>query len=218
MPAVQAQRRELNIKAVKLRKAGLLPIALTKRDHTTVNLSAPVDEVLNAVKHADGHGRFEVSVDGDRPMKVILKCQEVDWLHHRPLSATLQEVTDSDVLKMDVPVVAVGTPEPVAANTGTLVQPTDHLKLRGRMSDLPETIEVDVSHLQINESVHASDVTLAPGIELFSPLESTLFTIQSVVSLAQEEPLEPQLTTEEEAAEAEAQATASEDGGQPSVD
>src|SRR5215212_7203976 len=145
MAALECEIRDpKQMSPAALRRQGLLPIALVRRDFSTVNLQVPIDALKAAIKHADGHGRFELTIAGQGTFKAVLKHQSYDWLHHKPLSATLQEVGEDDVLKLDVPVVAVGSPASVAEGTGMLTQPTDHLKLRGKVADMPESVEVDV--------------------------------------------------------------------------
>lgn len=188
MAALECEIRDpKQMRPAALRRQGLLPIALVRRDFTTVNLQVPVDALKTAIKHADGHGRFELTIAGQGTFKAVLKSQSYDWLHHKPLSATLQEVGEDDVLKLDVPVVAVGSPVSVGEGTGMLTQPTDHLKLKGKVADMPEQIEVDVSHLEIGGSVHASQIELSAGVDLLTSGEATLFTVQIVRAITEEE-------------------------------
>src|SRR2546421_8116669 len=145
MPALQADIRDpKKTKPTHLRRAGLIPLALTRRDHTTIPLQATELDLRAALKHADGHGRFELKLSDGSTIKVILKQQSFDWLHHKPQSATLQEVGEDDVLKLDVPVISVGVPGPVKAGEANLTQPTSHVKLPGKVADMPEQLEVDV--------------------------------------------------------------------------
>src|SRR5215212_597248 len=144
MAPLNTTLREPTTKAKVLRRAGLLPLALTRRNHTTIELQAPLADLLRAVHGSDSHGRFEVEVPGQGKMRVILKQQDIDYLRKIPLHATLMEVADQDVVTMDVAVTPTGTPVAVEDGAGRLVQPTDHVKVRGKMSDMPEHLEVDV--------------------------------------------------------------------------
>lgn len=198
------------VKPTALRRAGLIPLALTRRDHTTVALQAPVDALRQAIKGADGHGRFEVKLGGEGTIKVVLKQQSFDWLHHKPLSATLQEVGEDDVLKLDVPVMAIGTPPSVGEGTGMLTQPTDHVKLRGKVADMPEQLEVDVSHLEIGQSVRAGEISLPPKVDLISSADATLFTVQVVKEITEAD-LTPDTGAPEEPEEGGGEAAAGEE-------
>jgi large subunit ribosomal protein L25 len=205
MPPLNAEIRDpKKTKPTHLRSAGLIPLALTRRDHTTINLQASTDELKKAIKEADGHGRFELKLEGKSTIKVILKQQTYDWLHHKPLSATLQEVGEDDVLKLDVMVIAHGAPEQVTLGEAMLTSPTTHVKLKGKVADMPEHLEVDVSHLSVGESIHAAQVQLPANVELISSPEATLFTVQIVKTLTEAD-LTPQTEGETESTEAAAE-------------
>ncbi len=206
MPALQVETRDVKkTKPTHLRRDGIIPLALTRRDHTTINLMAPVQELRDALKHADGHGRFEVKLNGEKTIKVILKQQTYDWLHHKALSATLQEVGEDDVLKLDVPVISVGTPQAVSDGEAMLTQPTSHVKLRGKVADMPEHLEIDVSHMGVGDSVSAHSVQLPAGVDLISAPDATLFTVQ-IIRAVTEADLTPQTAEGEEAAAASGEA------------
>ena len=199
MAALLAELRDPNkTKPAHLRRAGLIPLALTRRDHSTITLQATIDSLKSALKAADGHGRFELKLDGGDTIKVILKQQAFDWLHHKPLSATLQEVGEDDVLKLDVPIISTGTPEPVKAGEAMLTQPTSHVKLRGKVADMPEHIEIDVAHLTIGDSISAHELELPEGVDLLSSPEATLFTCQVIRTITEAE-LTPSVPVEGEA-------------------
>jgi large subunit ribosomal protein L25 len=160
-------------------------------------IQAPVDKLREAMRHADGLGRLDIQVDGETgSRKAIVKHVESDALRHELVHVTLQEVTDDDQVKMDIPVVASGEPAAMAEGDLLLTAVTDHLKLRGRLADMPSQIEVDVTTLEAGHHIEAKDVTLPEGIELLSSPEATLFSLR-VPQLVLEEPTETEETTEE---------------------
>src|SRR5437588_10247990 len=68
---------------------------------------------------------------------------------------------DKDVV-VNVPVILTGKPEGVTAG-GILQQVARTLPVECKPTDIPEKIEVDVSHLKIAESLHIKDVKTPPG-------------------------------------------------------
>ena len=70
---------------------------------------------------------------------------------------------DKDVV-VNVPVVLTGKPEGVTAG-GILQQVARTLPVECKPGDIPEKIEVDVSHLQITESLHIKDVKAPAGVQ-----------------------------------------------------
>ena len=98
---------------------------------------------------------------------------------------------------MDVPIVATGHSEELEGGGVALQTPTDHVKLRGRMIDLPERLEIDVSQLKTGEHIAASDVPLPAGVELISAPDATLFTMTAIRQEALEVPTEAEAETGE---------------------
>lgn len=195
MSMFQVAKRQ-DAKPKQLRKQGMLPMALVERTHETVLIQAPVAQLREAMGRLDSHGRMEFQMEGSSATRrAIVKHIEQDVLRHELIHVTLQEVADDDLVKMDVPVVASGHAD---LGEGVSLTPiTDHLKVRGKMSAIPERIEVDVTNLAVGDHVAASDICLPEGVDLLSPADATLFT----VSIIREEPAEMGLTEEEAPAE-----------------
>jgi len=196
------RRPERSEKPHQMRRRGWIPMALVTRDHSTTLLQAKSSEVQKALKSLDGHGRIDLSIEGEKgAKKVIVKQVDNSPLFGGILNVTLQEVSDKDVVKLDVPVVAIGHSEEAEGKGVVLTQPTTHIKLQGKMADLPAHIEVDVSKINVGEHINAGDIELPDGIKLVSSADATLFGIQVLraVSLQPEGVEETATETEEEA-------------------
>lgn len=192
MSTFVAQRRpDVCPKPHQMRSQGWIPIALISRENKTTLLQAKRTDVTFALRHLDGHGRIDLEVENDKgKRKVIVKHVDHDPLQGGLINITLQEVSDRDVVKLDVPVVSInhGTDE-----QGTvLTQPTTHIKLQGKMSDIPQHVEVDVSKLEVGHHINASDIELPDGIKLMSSPDATLFGLQYLRAVS----LEPEVTEE----------------------
>ncbi|MBC8063508.1 MAG: hypothetical protein H7Y17_01660 [Chlorobia bacterium] len=208
MSTFLAQRRpEKTLKPHQMRRDGIIPMALISREHGTSLLQAKRIDVQHALRHLDGHGRIDLEIDGEKgKKKVIVKHVENVPLHGGILTVTLQEVGDKDVMKLDVTVIAINHGED---DQGTvLTQPTNQVRLQGKMSDLPAHIEVDVSHLEVGHHINASDLELPDGVKLISSPDATLFSMQVLKAVS----LEPDTATEPvDGAAAAAEATPAEE-------
>jgi large subunit ribosomal protein L25 len=196
MSILHVERRTAGaVKPKHLRQQGLLPLGLVTREHKTDTLQVSADELRKAMAHVDALGRLDIEIAGEKGRrKVMVKQVDKDYLRGRILHVTLQEVSEDDMVKVDIPVVPIGTPPPVADGIGVLVHPTDHIKIRGRMGDLPNHIEVDVTHLEMTGHISAGDVTLPEGIELLTSTDATLFSVNAIKV---EEPVESEVAGEE---------------------
>jgi len=114
-------------------------------------------------------------------------------------------VSDRDVVKLDVPVMAINHGEDEQGTV--LTQPTTHVRLQGKMSDIPAHVEVDVSGLEVGHHINASDLDLAEGIKLLSSPDATLFSLQYLRAVS----LEPEVSEEPIEGEAEQEAAPTEE-------
>ncbi len=201
------RRAERGEKPKHLRQKGFVPMVVIDRAHQPISVKAPLAALQAAVRGADSHGVIELQVEGEPGIrKAMLKSIDGDALARQVLCATFQEVNESDLVKTDLPIVSIGHPaEPEDGENAMLSAVTTSLHIRGKVSDLPDHIEVDVSKLALGEHISASDITLPTGIELLSSPDVVLFTMARVV--------EPVLETEETETTAEGEVQAEGDAG-----
>ena len=172
-----------------LRQKGLIPMVVIDREHKAQNVKAPLAALRAAVRGADSHGVIELQMEGETAVrKVMLKSIDGDTLARQVLCATFQEVNESDMVKVDVPIVAIGhIPEAEGEENLMLTAVTAVLHIRAKVSDLPDHIEVDVSKLGIGEHISAGDIALPPGVESLSSADAILFTVSRVAEPVLEE-------------------------------
>lgn len=190
-----------NSKPHQLRQAGITPIGLVEHGKLTRMMQAPTTLVRDALAHAKGIGMIDIQVEGEAKKRTVF-VKHVDRIPHTPqiLNVTLNEVTKGESVTIDVAVHPVGTPPEVARGTGVLLNPASTIKVKGKHSDLPSGIDVDVSTLEAGMSIHASDVPLPAGTELASSPDTTVFAVQHLRTTApenEEAPMEAAETTSE---------------------
>lgn len=194
MSLFQVQRREKGLKPKQLREKGTIPMAFVERNHETIPIQAPSHELREAMRHTDGRGTLELDFDGHK-RKAIVKSVDHDALKGELIHITLQEVSEDDQVRVDIPVVAVGHNDDADTNGIQVTAVTDVLKVKGKLKDIPEKIEVDISRLSVGEHISAGEAALPEGVELVSAADATLFT----VSYIQEPDLEPATPSDVEA-------------------
>jgi large subunit ribosomal protein L25 len=208
MSVLHVERREPG-KPAKLRKQGLLPMALVERNHTTTLIQATEIDLRKAMASADGLGRLDLEIAGEKkPRKVMIKQIDKDFIHHQVLTVTLVEVSEDDQVRIELAIVPINVPENFEGAGLSLTHPTDHITVRGKLSAMPDRIEVDLSHLEVGHHINAGDVQLPEGVELVSSADATLFSLQHLKAVS----LEPELAEPSEAAGTEVDADA---GSQP---
>lgn len=163
----------------KLRKDGYVPMALIDSGHSIVLIQAKAKEARAAIASAGGVGRLRLQIEGEKKERdVLVKQVSQDTLSHEMLTVTLAEVNKDEKIKVDVEVLPVGVPAAVVDGAATLTQPTTHIKVRGKLADIPEKIEVDVSGMDLNHAISAHELILPEGVELISSGDASMFSVQ----------------------------------------
>lgn len=201
MSVLQASVRDPKANSKQLRRDGLIPFALVSKTETQL-LQAPTAVLRKALSHATGAGVVDIQIDDQKSKThAMVKSIDHDPIKRAIIHVTFMQVSAGDSVKADLPVVGVGTPPALEDHSGTLVRPIDHVTVRGKLSALPDHLEVDLAAMVVGQTVHASDLVLPKGVELMSSGDSILFSLQAARDLMAD-------IAAEQAAEAEAAAAA----------
>jgi large subunit ribosomal protein L25 len=198
---IECQKRPEGSKPNALRRSGLIPAVLYGHNGTeSVSLTLDAKDATTMLKQATINNTLVQVNIPDLPWKGKALLREVQTHPWKPLLYHISffSVAAQETLDAEVPVHFVG--EPVGVKQGGTLDPVlTMLSVRCAPGDIPESIEVDVSNLEIGASLHISDLPLPAGVTPLVEPEST------VVSIAGVAPVETETATE---AETETEATA----------
>jgi len=77
-------------------------------------------------------------------------------------------------------------PQGVKAGGGTLEHVLFKLKVLALPKDLPESLVVDVSHLEIGQAIHIGDIKAPPGVEILGDKHIVVLSVAAPISEAEE--------------------------------
>lgn len=198
MSVLEVQERSGG-KAAKLREKGIVPMALIMHGSETKLIQAPLSDLRKVIQQSSGAGSFELKVKGDsKKHTVVIKQVDTAIVGKKLLHVSVMAINKDEVLVMDASIVGVGIPGPVKAQEGVLGNPTSSVKLKGKIADLPGQVEVDVSELQLHESITAGQLELPANVELASSPDAVLFSLHPLRHVreegeAAEAPTEPEV-------------------------
>ena len=99
--------------------------------------------------------------------QVILKDLQRHPHKKSILHADFQRVKSTDKITMSVPIHFVGEDKCLGVKQGGIVHRLlVDLEIRCKANALPEYIEIDISNLKLDESLHISELTLPTGVEI----------------------------------------------------
>jgi large subunit ribosomal protein L25 len=190
-PTLAAEPREVTGKAVKhLRKAGRLPAVVYGYgvESTNVTVSAHDFDVLR--KRVGPNALIDLSVDGKKANPVLIQGVQIHPVNRRALHADLFLVQMTQELTVDVPLIATGESHAVEQLNGTLLHPTETVKVRALPDHLPQSIEYSVESLvDFDAALHVSDLAIPDDVTLLTDPDEIIAKVQAPRIEVEEEPV-----------------------------
>jgi len=192
--SLKASKREARGKgaARKLRQSGRVPAVLYGKDMEAVSISLDAMEVEHLFQAISVENTIvELQIEGEKEAHQTL-VREIQSHPHRYelVHVDFLRIQKDVAVDVDVPVELIGTPVGVKQHGGVLEQIVHELPVRCLPSLIPEIIEVDVTALNIDDSLHLSDLTLPEGVEATIDLDRTLCLVSAPRAVVEEEAAE----------------------------
>ena len=177
---VRTQHGTRNVR--RMRRSGIIPGVLY--GDVKENILIGVDgKELHRILHGKGGDSsiidLQISGEGlDAPFKktVIVKEVQRDNIKDAVIHVDFAAISMTEKLVAQVAIVRTGDPVGVTLG-GILEQILREVEVECLPTDLPEAITVDVSGLNIGDSVKISDLKVPAGVEILDDADLTLFTV-----------------------------------------
>jgi large subunit ribosomal protein L25 len=209
---VSARASEGSRAARRLRRSGRVPGVVYGGGKDPVGFDADARELRHAL--AGAGAVVELSVDGARATPVVLKEAQRDPLRGAVVHVDLLRVRLDVEIDAVVPLELTGAEDaPGVKEGGVLEHITRELNVEALPTAIPESIAVDVSEMQIGDTVLLSAVAAPEGVTLLDNPEETVVATLSPPRLQAEVAEEIEAETELVGEEAEGEAAAAEDAG-----
>lgn len=165
----------------RIRREGGIPATVYGKGVESKAVTIPADEFAQLLKTPGGRlSLIDLKIDGkaQKAHPVLIKEIQRDPITKQILHVDLHRVSMNEPVHASVPIVLVGE-APGTKQGGILEQFTPALEIRTLPDHIPTHIDVDVSHLELGESIHVSDIQLPDGIELLGPVpENVVATVR----------------------------------------
>lgn len=147
-----------------MRREGWVPSVIYGTNTENKNIKVNAKEFGDMFKSAPS-SKILINIELEDGSKVVTFIQDLqhDALTGKILHADFLAVTDETEIRASLPLVLEG--EAAGAKIGGQLEQTIHkLAIRTKVKYLPETINVNVEHLQVAESLRIGDITFAEGV------------------------------------------------------
>lgn len=176
-------REEKGKQAVKrLRGKGLVPAVVYHRGDEPISISIGDKEISKIIHSAEGENALiNLTIEKEKKGKarpVIIKEVQHDPVKRSILHVDFNEISLTEKIVVEVEVVAVGEPIGVKQDGGLLDHPLRQVKIKCLPTDIPKHIDVDVSALKLNDSIHVKDLKVSDKLEILNDPEILLFQVK----------------------------------------
>jgi large subunit ribosomal protein L25 len=176
----------------ELRREGRVPAVIYGGKEEPLAIHLEAKELVRQM----GTGHFMnsiVMIDiGGKSVRVLPKDVAVHPVTDRPLHADFLRLSKDDKIQVAVPVIFINEEESPGLKKGGVLNVVRHeLELVCESDKIPDDIQLDVTGLDIGDSIHISHVTLPQGS--VSAITDRDFTIATIVapSAMKQEPQAP---------------------------
>ncbi len=180
---LKAERRDGTGKSVtrKLRQAGKVPAVLYGAGAEPVSLTLDAHQVLHTFQAISVENTIvNLEVEGEKaPVATLVREVQLHPYRTDLIHVDFLRVQKGVAVELEIPVHLVGTPAGVRNDGGVLDHNIHTLHVSCIPSAIPESIDVDVSALEIGDSVHLRDVEIPKGVEVLMDLDLTICAVHA---------------------------------------
>jgi len=150
----------------RLRRSGRIPAVIYGRSGKSVSIDLDATDFQKGTKGISESTIVKVDVDG-KSYEAFVKDTQRNIIDGNILHIDFYEVESGVALRAKVSLIFSGNPVGVREG-GMLETPLHEIEIECLPKDLPERIDIDISGLKANQSMHVRDIALASGVKLLS--------------------------------------------------
>ena len=160
-------------------------------------LSIKVDNKLLHATLSSGRPIVNLDLGGKTIRKCIIKEVQVDPLSDELIHVDLMGIKMDKPLDISLPVHLTGDSIGVSVSGGVVQQPLREILIRALPADIPDFIELNISELDIGDSIHVREV-IVPQVEILTDPNNTVVSVVIPTIM-----IEPEIVEDEELLEGE---------------
>ena len=184
-----AEQKEITVRATKregrgkndarrARAGGMVPLSVYGGEGGTVSALAPLRELASILRSESGRNTiFTLDIEGIGPSEVMFHDRQVDPIRGRLMHADLTRLVKGQKIEVTVPLHLIGEPIGVREEQGVLEQIIREIEIRCEPREIPDSFNIDVSHLGVHDVLHVSDIPVDERIEILNAPEAVIATV-----------------------------------------
>jgi large subunit ribosomal protein L25 len=189
--SLTASKREAGGKgaARKLRRTGRVPAVVYGKDMESVSISLDameVERLFQTISVENTIVELQIEGEGESHQTLVREIQSHPY-RYELVHIDFLRIQSGVAVDVEVPVELIGIPVGVKQDGGVLEQIIHELPVVCLPALIPEVIEVDVSGLNIDDSLHLEDIQLPEGVVATIDLDRTICLVSAPRAAMEEE-------------------------------
>ena len=153
----------------RLRRDGKVPAVIYGGQRDPVSLTLQQNELRHAAENEAFYASIlEIKVGEDRTQQAVIRDMQRHPYKPEIMHVDFMRVSAEEVLRISVPIHFVGEElSPAGKASGVVIQhQMTEVEIAALPKDLPEFIDVDLSHMEAGDVVMLSDIALPEGVTI----------------------------------------------------
>ncbi|PLR65706.1 MULTISPECIES: 50S ribosomal protein L25/general stress protein Ctc [Bacillaceae] len=193
---VQERTEFTNSARRKVREQGQVPAVIYGKSTDTKSISLDSIELIKTLREGGRNAIIKLDLNG-KSHSVMLYEMQTDPLKNEIVHADFHVVNLKEDVEVEVPITLTGDAAGVK-DGGVLQQPMYQVSITAKPGDIPQSIEVDITDLGVNDTLTIKDVKVSGKYTLNHEEDEVVASIlppkqeEEIDSGEQQEPGEPE--------------------------
>ncbi|SJZ36711.1 50S ribosomal protein L25 [Garciella nitratireducens] len=174
---LQVERRDVQIgknQTKKLRRLGMIPGNLYQEGES-IPIKVNTKNLNDIIKKYGESGIFEFIFEKKRATSLIKEIQR-DPVNQEIIHFDLQPISRKQKIKMSIPIQLEGQGI-IESKGGVIQRQLNDIEVEAYPDQIPQSIQVDLSQLDVGDNLYVKDIKVFNGIEILSNPEEIILSI-----------------------------------------
>ncbi len=185
----------------RLRRQGKVPAIIYGAGRPPRSITFDHNAVVQQLENESFYSSILKVKVGEKSQAAILKDVQRHPFKRLIMHIDLQRIVEDQAIKMNVPIHYLGEEDAVGVREGggTVTRMVNDVEVTCLPKDLPEFLELDITHLGLDEMMYLTDIKVPEGVEIVGLAQAEEEQAQPIVSIhfIHEEIIEEEIPEEE---------------------
>lgn len=160
----------------KTRESGHVPAVVYGKAKESKSVAVDGVDLVKTVRDEGRNAIITLDIENDKPVDVMLHEYQMDPIKDELVHVDFYIVNMSEEMDVEVQLHLVGEAQG-AKNGGVLQQPMYELQVRAKPGNIPDEITVDVSKLEVGDSISIADLPKGENYKFLEDEDTTIVTV-----------------------------------------